>query len=242
MSRRLIIADDSSTIQKVVELFLEPEGFQVRGVGNGEEALELIDAFAPDIVIADTEMPGMSGYELCERVKANPQTAQIPVIILYSAFNPFDEDRARTSGAGGTLAKPFESQDLLDAVRSLLSGTGEEGSAAAAPEPVWDEDLPVLEAEPSVRGGLDEEWEAWGLGEAPAMQKEAIPPSEGEEALKKAIMEALPGIVEKVVRESVREIMDSMRGVITEAIREGIPRAAEEIIRKEIEKITSQQG
>ncbi|MFA5353368.1 MAG: response regulator [Thermodesulfovibrionales bacterium] len=249
MPHRLIVADDSSTIQKVVELFLEQEGFDVRAAGNGEEALELMQSFVPDIILADTDMPGMGGYELCGRIKADPQTSRIPVIILYSGFEPFDESRATAVGAQGVLAKPFESQDLIDAIQPLLSGEAQEAAPAAVetPEPRWDEDIPVTPENAPPAFGLDEDWDASGIRKPLPQPVSSVPPVEPampdtamEDLLKRAIREEIPLVVERLVRENLTEIMASMRGVIEEAVREGIPRAAGEIIRKEIERIVSQ--
>jgi len=96
MARRLLLADDSITIQKVVELVLTEEDFELRSFTNGADAYAAIEAFNPDIVLADIEMPKMNGYELCEKIKQNPKTANVPVILLAGAFEPIDENLART--------------------------------------------------------------------------------------------------------------------------------------------------
>ena len=72
MARKLLLADDSITIQKVVELVLAEEGFEIKAVNNGEEALAAAATFKPDIVLADIEMQKMNGYQLCEKLKMNP--------------------------------------------------------------------------------------------------------------------------------------------------------------------------
>jgi CheY-like chemotaxis protein len=82
MSYKLLLADDSITIQKVVELVLAEEDFQIKSVNNGEDALNLLDSYKPDIVLADIEMPKVNGYNLCEKIKKNPATSHVPVILL----------------------------------------------------------------------------------------------------------------------------------------------------------------
>ncbi|NTU42056.1 MAG: response regulator [Nitrospirales bacterium] len=228
-----------------MELFLQSEGFKVRTAANGEEALRLLENFVPDIILADAEMPVMGGYELCEHIKTDPRLSQIPVLILYSAFDPFDDNRALSVGADGTLAKPFESQELLEAVQALLVGkTPAQDSGQARASEIVEEDVLENEGTPAPPDGLDEEWSAGGVQESEAAEAAWSVRSrmEREEAVKKAIREELPGVVQRVVRESLEEMLESMRGVIEETIRTGIPKAAEEIIRREIEKITSQKG
>src|ERR1043165_3336284 len=122
--RKLLLADDSPTVQKVISLFLEEEGVEVVAVGDGREALRLLEEERPpDILIADVWMPGPDGYELCERVKSDERLRHIPVILLVSKFEPFNEAEARRVGADTVLTKPFQSiRDLVSKVGSLLGG------------------------------------------------------------------------------------------------------------------------
>lgn len=120
MTYKILLADDSITIQKVVELILSDEDVEMRLTGNGEEAFSLLTTFHPDIVLADTEMPTINGYELCERIKKNPATKSIRVILLTGAFEPFDEERARQAGADDFLIKPFEAQELIQKIDAAL--------------------------------------------------------------------------------------------------------------------------
>jgi CheY-like chemotaxis protein len=76
MARKLLLADDSITIQKVVELILSEEDFDIQSVSNGEDALAVMDSFLPDIVMADIEMPKVNGYQLCEKIRQNPATVR----------------------------------------------------------------------------------------------------------------------------------------------------------------------
>src|SRR5258708_24964443 len=139
MSRRILLADDSVTIQKVIELTFMDEDYEVRTVGNGDEALAMLTALQVDFVIADVHMPGASGYEVCRRSKQ--QRPQVPVLLLVGTFEPFDESQARECGANSYLKKPFDSQELLERVHQLLGPAAEtpaaaaEAHAAAAPSP-----------------------------------------------------------------------------------------------------------
>jgi|GEM_PF-1177033 len=120
MGRKILLADDSVTIQKVVNLTFSDEGIDVVSVGNGDVALSRIEEERPDIVLADIFMPGKNGYEVCEYIKNNPQHAHIPVLLLVGAFEPFDQAEAKRVGADGHLTKPFESRALVSLVHSYL--------------------------------------------------------------------------------------------------------------------------
>jgi DNA-binding response OmpR family regulator len=121
MGYKLLLADDSITIQKVVELVLAEEDFEIKSVSNGEDALNLLVSFKPDIVLADIEMPKVNGYNLCEKIKKNPATSQVPVILLAGAFEPIDEELAREVGADDSVIKPFESQELISKINAALT-------------------------------------------------------------------------------------------------------------------------
>jgi CheY-like chemotaxis protein len=125
--RKLLLADDSITIQKVVELTFADEGVSVVCVNNGKEAIERLEEFVPDIVLADVFMPLMNGYEVCEYIKQNDKLKHIPVMLLVGSFEPFDETEARRVGANDTLTKPFQSiRRLMDKVGLLVSGRSPE--------------------------------------------------------------------------------------------------------------------
>lgn len=118
---KLLLADDSITIQKVVNLTFADEGVEVVSVSDGNAALEKLSEFSPDLVMVDINMPGLSGYEICERIKQNEATCQTPVILLVGSFEPFDEEEARRVGANDFLTKPFQSiRQLVTKVTTLL--------------------------------------------------------------------------------------------------------------------------
>jgi CheY-like chemotaxis protein len=120
--RKLLLADDSVTIQKVIELTFADEGVRVMAFGNGQDAIERLEEFAPDIVLADVFMPSKNGYEVCEYVKQNEKLKHIPVMLLVGSFEPFDEAEARRVGADDILTKPFQSiRRLIDRVGALVS-------------------------------------------------------------------------------------------------------------------------
>jgi CheY-like chemotaxis protein len=120
MSKTILLADDSVTIQKVVELSLMDDGHKVVAFSNGDDALARLAAVQPDLVIADIHMPGANGYEVARQVKAS--AAAIPVLLLVGTFEPFDQARFDGSGADAFMRKPFDSQELSEQVAKLLRG------------------------------------------------------------------------------------------------------------------------
>jgi len=122
MTHKLLLADDSITIQRVIELTFADEDVQVLAVGDGQKAIASIQSDRPDIVLADVGMPERDGYEVAEFIKGNPQLASIPVLLLTGAFEPIDETRARAVGCDGVLVKPFEPQMVINRVKDLLAG------------------------------------------------------------------------------------------------------------------------
>jgi CheY-like chemotaxis protein len=129
MSNKLLLADDSITIRKVVGIIFANEDYSLSVVDNGMAALEKAREIMPDIILADVVMPGKTGYEVCEEIRRDPDLNHLPLLLLTGAFEPFDEDKARLSGADDFISKPFESQQLLEKVKSLIE-LGRERKAA----------------------------------------------------------------------------------------------------------------
>jgi CheY-like chemotaxis protein len=120
MSPKLLVADDSVTIQRVIELTFADEDIKVSAVGDGQLAVDRIEADPPDIILADVGMPKRDGYEVAAYVKSRPTLAHIPVVLLTGAFEPVDQARATAVGCDGILAKPFEPQMVIARVKQLL--------------------------------------------------------------------------------------------------------------------------
>lgn len=135
MSKTLLLADDSSTIQRVVELTFAQEDIRVISVADGEQALKSIDRERPDIVLADVGMPRVDGYSVSSHVKRSATLQHIPVLLLTGAFEPVDDARAKAAQCDGVLVKPFEPRALVTRVQELLNSAraAQEAAAAAAP-------------------------------------------------------------------------------------------------------------
>ncbi len=134
---KLLLADDSVTIQKVVNLTFADEGIEVVAVGDGDSAIAKLAEFTPDLVMADVNMPGRSGYQVCEAIRQNPALERVPVLLLVGSFEPFDEDEARRVGANDYMTKPFQSiRQLVSKVTDLLAGESAQAHEAASTEAV----------------------------------------------------------------------------------------------------------
>jgi CheY-like chemotaxis protein len=118
---KLLLADDSPTTQKVVQLTFADEGIDVVVADDGDLALELYEHHHPDIVLADINIPGLNGYEVCEAIRKRSDNGSTPVILLAGSFEPFDVEEAHRVGANDYLTKPFSSiRRLVATVTALL--------------------------------------------------------------------------------------------------------------------------
>jgi CheY-like chemotaxis protein len=121
---KLLVADDSTTIQKVFERTFPPEEFTLSFANNGEEALAKARTERPQLIIADINMPLKNGFEVCEVIKKDPALKGIPVMLLIGILDDFDEDESRRVGADGFIVKPFETNAALGKVREALTKGG----------------------------------------------------------------------------------------------------------------------
>ncbi len=130
MSPTLLLADDSATIQRVIELTFADEDIQVIAVEDGQQAIDRIKANPPDIVLADASMPKRDGYDVATFIKEDPALVHIPVVLLIVAGEPVDEDRARQVGCDAVLVKPLAPRAVVGLVRELLGGRTSETNGA----------------------------------------------------------------------------------------------------------------
>jgi len=154
MGLKILLADDSITIQKVIGIIFGGEDYSLTVVDNGKAALEKALEIDPDILLIDALMPGMSGYEVCEQIRATPSLAAKPILFLTGSFEPFDETKAKNCGADDFIAKPFESQQIIAKVTELCERAALRSAEAAKvvevePEPpAFASVAPPVEAAP----------------------------------------------------------------------------------------------
>lgn len=184
MSIKILLADDSITIQKVIGIIFGGDEYALTVVDNGRAAIDKARELSPDVLLIDALMPGMSGYEVCEAVRATPALATKPMLILTGSFEPFDEAKAKSCGADDFLAKPFESQQIINKVKELyelgasraavqpLTEAIPEASSITVP-PVIPQETPVI-TKPVMAEQAEDIWGAFTITEEPAP---AAPPS-----------------------------------------------------------------
>src|SRR6185369_11086889 len=184
MPKKILLADDSITIQKVVELTFSDGDYEVVAVNNGAKAIQKLSEMRPDIILSDIIMPEKNGYEVCEYVKSHPELRNLPVVLLTGTFEPFDPDRAEKAGCDAVVTKPFESQSLIHKVEELIEASRSAASAAAAAAPVpmsttespWEEpvqethEAPFAAPEPFAHGG-----DIFGAPQAPTNPTTEMP-------------------------------------------------------------------
>ncbi len=123
MSHTLLLADDSVTVQRVIELTFADEGFQVVSFSDGDEVVGYLEAGnAPDVILADTTMPARDGYDVAAWVKGRDGLNAVPVVLMTGAFEPIDDARAEACQADAVLVKPFEPQQVVSLVKRMLAG------------------------------------------------------------------------------------------------------------------------
>jgi two-component system cell cycle response regulator len=120
MTARVLVVDDILSNVKLLEAKLSAEYFEVVTAFNGMEALARIEEHAPDIVLLDVMMPGMDGFEVCRRIKSNPKTAHLPVVMVTALDQPSDRVAGLDAGADDFLTKPVDDAALFARVRSLV--------------------------------------------------------------------------------------------------------------------------
>jgi CheY-like chemotaxis protein len=250
MPKTLLLADDSVTVQRVVELTFAHEDIRVVSVSDGRRAVQALDADGADIVLVDVEVPEIDGYGVAAHIRRSEKLRDIPVLLLAGALGPVDEARARDLGCSGVLTKPFEPQVLVKRVKDLLTGgpPAKGGGTSLRPARYRSSPEPL---EPSRRPVWDQSGQA-GPKAAPAPAAAAPTPAESQ---KRSLVEAFTALlgsesaksqptaapappapapsaseIEKVVRRVLAEMTaDTVRQVVAET--------AERLVRQEIERI-----
>ena len=116
MPLRILVVDDENINLRLVSRLLEMEGYEVVSAQSGEAALHLIEQTAPDLALLDVMMPVMDGYELCRRLRQNPVTAQIPIVMLTALVDENNRLKGIEAGADDCFPKPFD----VDVLRTML--------------------------------------------------------------------------------------------------------------------------
>lgn len=116
----MLAVDDDRVIRQLVEVNLELEDYEVASAGDGQEALEKVKEFAPDLMVLDIMMPRLDGREVCRRIKSDPNTKDIKIIFLSARAQEVDVESGLELGADAYVTKPFDPAELIEVVRKLL--------------------------------------------------------------------------------------------------------------------------
>ncbi len=122
MSERILVVDDDPSVLKLVQLNLEIEGYEVVTASNGREALEMVARERPALVVCDVMMPVLNGLEVVSRLRRDEATASLPVVMLSAKAQDIDVKHGKEAGADEYVTKPFDPEELIDAVKRLIAG------------------------------------------------------------------------------------------------------------------------
>ncbi len=200
MARTVLVADDSPTVQKKASGILTGEGLEVVTVSNGVAAIKKLPAVKPLVVLADVAMPGKDGYEVCDFVKNSPELQHVPVLLVFSADDVYEEAKGARCRADGRIKKPFDPQELISTVTKFISqaeaSVSQAQAAPPAPKAAPPEFAMVTEPvdeEPAVatRKGVDVAGLSQEIAFAePALEEVPAPAAEPTAASPEPIMEA----------------------------------------------------
>ena len=120
MTKKVLVADDEPNIVAAVEFLLQRSGYEVHVARNGEEALKLVEAHQPDLVLLDVMMPLRSGYEVCMRMRERPEWRHIKIVMLSAKGRDAEVTKGLATGADLYVTKPFSTRDLIGKINNLL--------------------------------------------------------------------------------------------------------------------------
>jgi CheY-like chemotaxis protein len=206
MNKKILLADDSVTIQRVVELTFSGQGYDVTCLRSGQHVVEAARSMRPDVVLLDVSLPEGNGYDLCLRMKKEQELSDVPVMLLTGTFEPFDGDRARSAGASAHLTKPFESQVLVERVSELIHNPSEsllappkaeptrvEAAARPSPPPEAATPPPVIDAAILSPEALD-------------LIARRVVEQLSDRVVREVAWEVVPELAERLVRQRIRQI------------------------------------
>ena len=125
MSEKIMIVDDDPSIVRLIQYFLERESYEIIIAGNGLQALKKAETEKPDLIMLDLMLPGVDGFEVCHRLRANPKTEDMPILMLSAKGDDTDKNEATKVGASAYFTKPFTGPVLIEQVQELLNPKAE---------------------------------------------------------------------------------------------------------------------
>ncbi len=120
MAAKILIAEDEPNIVTSLQFLLQESAYEVRVARDGDEALQLVESFMPDLVLLDVMMPGRNGFEVCRKIRENPALRRIRIVMLTARGRDAERDEGLALGADAYMTKPFSTKELVAKVRQLL--------------------------------------------------------------------------------------------------------------------------
>ena len=226
MSQTLLVADDSLTIQRVIQLALADQDLEVVAVTSGAQAIKEIEAHSPALVLADTRMPDRSGYEIAEFLNSRPSHQGVPVVLMTGAFERLDERRAKAAGCVEVLVKPFEPVKLVRTVHELLGPSPKSAATVSmkVEPPASEPDLTWPVNESAEVPAEHERVSAPVPAASPDVQQDHAPPALliTDELVDRLATRVIARLSDRVVRETTTDV---------------VSRVAERLVREEIERL-----
>lgn len=245
MAHRILLVDDSATVQQLIKLAVADEGIEVAVAASLSGAEDQLRAGTPQLVLVDVSLPDGDGYMLCRQVKSNPLTAGVPVLLLASARDPLDEQRAREAGADGALSKPFQSiSALIETVKDLLAGRSPNASSDSSRAALEDAVLEVADrySKPESKPFFDTvaSGAALAVEPEPVLElDEIVIPSPFLEPQPHAPASSQPQISESVIEEIAERVTRRLEERLG---REIIDRAVPEVVRLAVTMIAEEMA
>lgn len=140
MAKRILIVEDNPSVNRLVCYTLEREGYQVLSASNGVEGLRIAREEKPDLLVLDVMLPGLDGFEVCHRLRADPQTAWLPILMFSAKAHAADISTGLRLGANDYLTKPADPSEIVKRVANLLA------KRSTAHNEAREKGLPVSEA------------------------------------------------------------------------------------------------
>jgi DNA-binding response OmpR family regulator len=189
MIKKILVADNSITIQKIVAMAFEHEEVVVEGICKGKDALDKMKTFKPDIVLADIDMEDLTGFELSKKIKNDPTFNSTKVLLLASDLESFNINLFDSSGADDHISKPFKSEDIIKKVNDLLSEKSPDSSVETINLTPIDLDVSVEPTETTIELSTEDmvEEDDSTINLSSAELEESIDPASAEEAEQKKI-------------------------------------------------------
>jgi CheY-like chemotaxis protein len=240
----ILVADDSVTMRRILEITFAGEDANVVTVENGQAAVQKAQQLTPDVVFADASMPGMDGYAVAAAIKSTPGLERTAVIVMASQKTPYDDGKGSNAGVDDHILKPFDSQHVIDRVHQILGKPRAVAKAAAAPPPVAAPAAPQRPKAATIAFGQPPMGGPPSAAASMAARPPAAAPVAGSVAGMAAAATAAGGDLAGKLgglglnNDQVQGVLALSREVIERVVWEVVPDLAETLIREEIRRLT----